>query len=85
MMDIGSKPYAEWLEEGVEHIFGRDPASICLMAILPSGEVLSGYYNADYFDKARYQACVQQDMIMDTLRYNAEEVREILDGAGEDD
>lgn len=80
MEEMQNRPYAEWLEDGVANIFQKDPKAICLMAILPDGQVLSGYYNSDIWDKAMFKECVNQDITLDVINSNSDRIKEILDG-----
>lgn len=47
MDDITKKPYTAWLEEALKTIVETGTKKICVAAILPNGEVFTGYYNAD--------------------------------------
>lgn len=47
MDDITKKPYTAWLEEALKTIVETGAKKICVAAILPNGEVFTGYYNAD--------------------------------------
>lgn len=68
-------PYAEWLEGFIENLLEFKPEKIGVCAILPDGNVLTGYYG-DVFpmDKAQMGFHMNNDGVLDTVLANAKQI-----------
>lgn len=79
MNDITKKPYAVWLEEALKTIVETGTEKLCVAAILPNGDVFTGYYNADTTDKALFAHNIQSDVTMDIIRANIDTIKKALE------
>lgn len=68
--NITDMPYATWLEQTLRDISELDVRSIALVGVLESGDVYTGYYNAQMTDKLVLAGIINQDAMMDTLEAN---------------
>lgn len=75
MDDITKKPYAAWMEESLKTIMETGAGKICVAAILPDGDVFTGYYNADATDKALFAHNIQSDVTMDIIKANIDTIK----------
>ena len=73
-MDKSLERYAEWLEEMIKEISERQPTAICVGAILPNGEVLTGYFECGYQDKIVMGHYITADATMDSILANADRI-----------
>lgn len=83
MDDIINSEYSEWMEELVKTVFEKKPKAMAFTALLPEGDVLTGYYNATAQDKAVFAHNIQCDIILDVIENNAGDIRRMLEDAGE--
>jgi hypothetical protein len=82
-MNEKMKPYVEWLEGLIENLIEHQPEKIGVCAILPDGNILTGYYgDCCPKDKAEMGFHMNNDGVLDTVFANA---REIVRAAEEDD
>lgn len=85
-MDEKLKPYAPVLESIAGQLVKYQPKKICLCAILPSGEVLTGYFgNTGAQDKAVMAHNINCDAVMDTVKANAKMIIQAAEEIGEDE
>ncbi len=70
---------AAWLEEGLQYLFNIKPVSAAIVAQLPSGEVFTGYFNADSQRKAVLAHSINADAMLDVVLNNIGMIREALD------
>lgn len=71
-MDEKLKPYARFLETIAEQLVEYQPKKVCLCAILPGGEVLTGYFGGvESQDKAIMAHNINCDAVMDSVMANA--------------
>ena len=70
MSDLKKLPYAEWLEQSLQHIVDKPVQSICLITKFESGEIGTGYYGADMTDKLIFAGFIQQDAMFDSMAAN---------------
>lgn len=68
--EITRAPYASWLEEGLRTLAPLRPSKLCLCAILPDGNVFTGYFECSATDKAVISHNIYTDCLLDTLRNN---------------
>jgi hypothetical protein len=78
--EINKLPYAQWLEESLRNIIGKDVQAICILAKYTDPEddpadnlgpiVESGYWNCCMVDKMTFAGFLQQDAMLDTMRAN---------------
>lgn len=73
-MEKSLEKYAEWLEEAIGEIVERQPDAISVCAILPGGEVLTGYFNCGYQDKVIMGHYITADATMDSILVNADKI-----------
>ena len=67
MPPVESLPWASWAEEGLRDLATMNPRCITLSAILPEGEIYTGYWNCDLSDKIMTAGHIQMDANMDML------------------
>lgn len=84
-MDFSELPYAEWLEQGVAEILQNNPSKIALVAQMPDGAVMTGYYNADATDKAVFAHNIYADSILDLIISNIDVIKEAINEMDEED
>lgn len=86
-MDVRDTPYAGWLEELIETLMETKPEKIGVVALLPGGDVVTGYFgDCGHTDKAIMAHNVQLDSLMDVVTANARDiVREAERQEDEDD
>ena len=74
-MDVRDTPYAGWLEELIGTLMEMKPEKIGMAAILPSGDVLTGYFgDCGHTDKAVMAHNIQLDSLMDVVMANARDI-----------
>lgn len=78
-------PYAGWLEETVRHLVRLKPKSIGVSAVLPDGNVMTGYYDADATQIAVMAHNFQMDAIMDSIINNIDMLKDAMGIATDDD
>ena len=81
-MNILEQPYAKWLEGTIRELTKHEVKSIALAAIVGGEQVLTGYYEASFSDKAIMAAFIQGDAMLDMAVSNAQL---IVDAAEEDE
>lgn len=78
-MEIEKLPYAKWLERGLRKIVESGSESIAILTIQKDGEILTGYWQCSTFDKELMAAAIRHDAMMEVIRANKNEIREILE------
>lgn len=74
-MDVTKTPYAGWLEEFIKTLLELKPTKIGVAAIIPDGDVLTGYYgDCTHVDKAVMGYHINLDATMDVVAANAKEI-----------
>lgn len=73
-MDERMMPYAQFLEDFVQCLVENQPKKVFLGAILPDGNVLTGYFGANPQDKAIMAHNINMDAVMDTVYANAKTI-----------
>ena len=82
-MDEKMMPYAKWLEGFLEKLIEYQPEKIGVCALLPDGNILTGYYgDCCPRDKAEMGFHMNTDGVLDTVMANS---REILRAADEEE
>lgn len=79
MNDITKKPYTAWLEDAIRPIMETGAEKLCSSAILPDGDVFTGYYNADATDKALFAHNIQSDVTMDIIMANIDTIKKAME------
>ena len=77
--DLKDIPWAGWLEEGLRDLVGMEPQCIAISAILPGGEIYTGYWEDSCADKIQIAGYIQMDATLDMLRANGDILREVLE------
>ena len=76
-MDVRNSKYAEWLEGLIKYLLEHQPEKIGVCAIVPDGNVLTGFYgDCTPQDKAVMAYHIHTDAVFDTIKANAREVIE---------
>lgn len=75
--------HGEFLEKSVRHILKHNPESIAFVGVLKDGSYIGAYNNASMNDKCLMAGNILIDVIMDIIRHNAPEIRDILESAEE--
>ena len=71
-MDVTQTPYAGWLEDLIRTLLELKPNKIAVAAIIPDGDVLTGYYgDCTHVDKAIMGYHLNLDATMDVVEANA--------------
>ena len=71
-MDEKLKPYAGFLEDFAQQLVQYQPEKVCVCALLPGGEVLTGYFgDVGCTDKAVMAHNINCDAVMDSIMANA--------------
>lgn len=72
---ISSQPYAQWLAESLSFLENRKIDKIAIVAIdKTNGEVITGYHNCTFADKAVMAANIQADAIYGSVLANADQI-----------
>lgn len=85
MEDITKQEYSAWLEDSLKTVLEFKPSSICIAATAEDGTTKTGYYNATGQDKAVFAANILSDVVMDIIAINAEKIKGILEGDGDEE
>lgn len=85
MEDITKQEYSAWLEEALGTLPEIHPTSLCAVAMAADGTTFTAYYNAGPRCKAVFANHIQSDIVMDIIKGNAEKIKEILDGDGDEE
>lgn len=76
MNEINKLPYAQWLEQSLQHIVGKPVQAICIMTKFANTEeelgddIGTGYWNCSVADKLLFAGFIQQDAMLDSMRAN---------------
>ena len=80
MNNLNNLPYAQWLEESLKNIIGKNVHAICIVAKYTDPEddpaedlgpiVEAGYWNTTMADKLTFAGFLNQDAMLDTMRAN---------------
>ena len=80
MKDLNKLPYAQWLEQSLQNIIGKDIQSMCIIAKYNDPEddpaenlgriVEAGYWNCCMTDKLAFAGFLNQDAMLETMRVN---------------
>ena len=76
--EIGSKPYAAWLEGVVREMFDIDPVCVAMQMRDGEGKSYTCYWNCTQDDRAVMADAVQLDGLLDLIRNNRGTIAEIL-------
>lgn len=82
---IEKKPWFDWMEEALKTLYEFDPSSMLFAARLSDGTTLTAYYEADSEDKAVMMHHIQNDMIHDFIRANADVIKKYLEDGVDDE
>ena len=77
-MAIEEKPWFEWMEGAVKAMYDLDPNCMMFAARLKDGSTLTAYYKALSEDKAVMVHHVQNDIMHDFIRANADIINDYL-------
>ena len=83
--EIGSKPYAPWLETVVREMFSLDPVCVAIQMRDGEGKSYTCYWNCTQDDRAVMADALHLDGILDLIRNNRSEIAEILNDDGDED
>ena len=84
MKDITAQPYSEWLEESLQEMVKYDPQTIGIVFTLKDGTTGTLYYEADNRDRLIMCESIMLDYEEEFIRANAKEIKEILEGEGDE-
>ena len=74
-MDVRNSGYAGWLEELIATLMETKPEKIGVAALLPGGDVVTGYFGeCGHTDKAIMAHNIQLDSLMDVVMANARDI-----------
>ena len=75
--------HGEFLEESVKHVLKHDPEALAYLGVLKDGKFIGAYTRASVNDKLLMAGNIMIAVIMDTIRNNAQEIRDILESVEE--
>lgn len=84
MENFGDKKCAGWLEECVRTLFEEKAEHIAVCAILPDGDLFTGFFQCDVRDKGVIASGIQADAMWDTVMANIGQIRDALEEDEED-
>lgn len=79
MANFDKIPWAGWMEEGLQALVEAKATKVMLCAVLPDGEIYTGYSGMDLQDKVLCAHSIQSDILIDELRANRDLLRDILE------
>lgn len=79
MDNVQNLPYAKWLEECISKIVPLEPRALTFGAILPDGEVFTGYYKCNSTDKAILAHNIYADAFLEIITANIGMIKEALE------
>ena len=79
-VDYTTKPYAKWIEETIQQLFGIDPVAIAMEMRDANGQTYTCYWNCSRDDRACMIGGMKDDDMLDFLAVNADTIMEILNG-----
>ena len=82
---ISDAPYAAWLSDVLATLEEHKVTKIAATAILPGGEVFTGYFDMSTMDKALMATNIQADATMDAICANGQMIRQAWDDADEEE
>lgn len=72
---ISDQPYADWLAESLGYLESRNIQKLALVGINEQyHEVVTGYFDCTFADKAVIASNVQADALFDTVLANADRI-----------
>lgn len=72
---ISDQPYADWLAESLGYLESRNIQKLALVGIDEQHhEVVTGYFDCTFADKAVIASNVQADALFDTVLANADRI-----------
>ena len=80
-IDLKDVPFADWLEEAIPALCRMDVKCIGMAAILKDGGVATNFWEADTNDMAAMGYRFMEEGVLNTLRANGRELKEIIDNA----
>lgn len=84
MENFENKKCAGWLEDCVRTLFEEKAEKIAVCAILPDGDVFTGYFGCNVGDKGTIASSIQADAMMDTVLANIGQIRDALEDEEEE-
>ena len=83
-MDTNGRGLFAWLESSLKSVVDQDPVNMGIVATLPNGDSVTGYYNVGAQDMAIFAHVIYSDAVMEIVTNNIEKVKEALDEIEED-
>lgn len=84
-VDYTAKPYAQWIENTVQQMFGIEPVAIAMQMRDAKGETYTCYWDCSQDDRAIMVDAMLQDGFLTYIRQAKDEIRAILNGEDESD
>lgn len=83
---ISDQPYADWLAESLGYLESRNIQKLALVGIDEDHhEVVTGYFDCTFADKAVIASNVQADALFDTVLANADRIVRQAEEMNEED
>ena len=82
---ISDAPYAAWLSDVLATLEEHKVTKIAVAALLPGGEVFTGYFDMGTMDKALMATNIQADATMDAICANGKRIQQAWEDAAEED
>lgn len=80
MESFENEKCARWLEESVRTLFEEKAEKIAVCAILPNGDLFTGFFQCDVRDKGVIASGIQADAMWDMVMANIDDIRTALEG-----
>ena len=84
-IDLENVPFAAWLEESIPALCKMDVKCIGMAAILKDGGVATNFWEAGTNDMAAMGYRIMEEGVLNTLRANGRELREIIENKGKEE
>lgn len=84
-IDLNAVPFAKWLEESIPALCKMDVKCIGMAAILKDGGVALNFWEAGTNDMAAMGYRIMEEGVLNTLRANGRELREIIENEGKEE
>lgn len=66
--------FSKWMEEALKEAVIEKGCEKCMIAfVTPTEEVMTGYWNLEYFEKRAIESAVQEELLEDLVKANLAE------------
>ena len=83
---ISDRPYADWLTKSLGYLESQNIQKLAIVGIDEKNhEVITGYFDCTFYDKACMAANIQADALFDSVLANADKIVQQADDMNDDD